>query len=59
MTIEEIRRPAEALSSYHPHPVILREVRRQPNEVEGPRHCVQPRKPIPISWHWRCDTTGG
>ena len=35
MTLEEIRCPAEALSSYHHHPVILSAVRRQPNEVEG------------------------
>ena len=35
MTLEDIRWPSEALSSYHHHLVILSAVRRQPNEVEG------------------------
>ena len=69
MALEEIRWPADSeafvhrsaflVAIVHPQAVILSEVRRQPNEVEGPRHCVQHRRPIPISWHGRCDTTGG
>ena len=69
MTHEEIRWPAASeefvhrsailVAVVHPQAVILSAVRRQPNEVEGPHHGVQYRKPIQISWHGPCDTTGG